>query len=237
MDAAKTGFILAASQGGTPVWVTPLIAAGAAILAAVVTAFSSAYVARRKVAELELSNSFELAKQYLESARNYTQTVYLPLATDMYKLHSAFLAYKATVNSETGSARDPFLTACNTFISTVDNLFLHGAAAVLTLRLDEDTTSFVSFLRESLTTQRVVKTRSLLATMLSMGVSAAALVTPLVGAIPTSQLLELGVGPAPRHAIAAAPIASDEFEKQFALYANSIKAGIKQVMLGGYKEQ
>ena len=94
MSAPETNFVLAASQGGTPVWVTPLIAAGAAILAAVVTALASAYVARRKVAELQLSNSFELAKQYLESARNYTQSVYLPLAIDIYKLNDAFLTYQ-----------------------------------------------------------------------------------------------------------------------------------------------
>ena len=60
-------FAAAASTGGTPAWVTPVIAAGAAIAAALVTALSAAYVARRKVAELELANSFDLSKQYLES--------------------------------------------------------------------------------------------------------------------------------------------------------------------------
>ncbi len=95
LSVSNTAFVVAASQGGTPAWVTPVIAAGAAIAAALVTALSSAYIARRRVTELQLSNSFELAKQYLESARNYTQSVYLPLSIQVYNLQDAFLAYKA----------------------------------------------------------------------------------------------------------------------------------------------
>src|SRR5689334_5050267 len=95
ISLSEAALAVTASKAGTPAWVTPLIAAGAAIAAAVVTALSAAYVARRRVAELQLANSFELAKQYLESARNYTQTVYLPLSIDVYNLHDAFLAYKA----------------------------------------------------------------------------------------------------------------------------------------------
>lgn len=240
---ADISAVLAASQGGTPVWVTPLIAAGAAIIAAAVTALAGAYVARRKVAELQLSNSFELAKQYLESARNYTQSVYLPLAVEIYKLHDGFLSYKVADQDQPESAGNRFENDCELFIDAVNSLFIQGAGAVFTVRLDEDVTSFVSFLRESLTAERVVNTRSLLTTAVRAGLTAAALIAPGIGpamgvvaGISTSQLLEFGAGSAAKHEIAAAPIASKKFEEQFTLYVSEIKSGIKQVTLGGYKE-
>ena len=170
-------FATAASEGGTPAWVTPLIAAGAAIAAALVTALSAAYVARRKVAELELTNSFDLSKQYLESARNYTQAVYLPLSVDVYKLHDSFLTYKAYGNPVERSAlnepssidrsavngpsiREVFEDDCRLFIGETRTRFYQGAGAVLTIRLDKDITSSISFLQESLDIEEVVQKKS-----------------------------------------------------------------------------
>jgi 2-methylisocitrate lyase-like PEP mutase family enzyme len=85
----------AATSTGTPGWLTALIAGLAAILAAAATALSSAYVAKRKIAEIELTNTFQMAEKYLESARRYTQNVYLPLAVAVHNLHAAFLDFKA----------------------------------------------------------------------------------------------------------------------------------------------
>jgi hypothetical protein len=245
VSVSKTAFLIAASQGGTPVWVTPVIAAGAAIAAALATALSSAYVARRKVAELQLTNSFELAKQYLESARNYTQSVYLPLAIEVYSLQDAFLAYEVTGQTSERSApgkppspRDRFENDCQLFIGAVNTLFRQGAGAVLTVELDDDVTSFLSFLRESMNAERTVKTRSSLETFARGVITSVALVTPIIGvaaALPTKQLLEFGTGSGARYEIAAAPITSHEFEKQFTFYISAISSGIKQVTLGGYK--
>jgi hypothetical protein len=234
----KAPLVAAASQGGTPVWVTPLIAAAAAIAAAIVTAFASAYAARRKVAELELSHSFELAKQYLESARNYTQAVYLPLAVAVYKLHKEFLTFKTVEDDKENSVTNPFVTACETFISTVDDLFLRGGAAVLTLRLDETLTLFSSFLRESLTAERVIRA-NLLETAVRAAVSAASIA--LAVASPTASVLVDFALQSRRSrskfSVAAAPITSGEFEEQFAFYISTIKSSIKEVTLGKYKEE
>lgn len=122
--------MLATSSNGAPTWLTPVIAAGAAILAAAFTAAASAYVARRKVAELQLSNSFDLAKRYLESARNYTQTVYLPLAASAYELYNEFLTFTAADPKDphaSAIAENRFIDECQSFISDSNMLFRSGA--------------------------------------------------------------------------------------------------------------
>lgn len=249
LGADLASAIGAAPQAATPAWVTPLIAAGAAILAATVTALASAYAARRKVAELELSNSFEQAKHYLESARKYTQEVYVPLAVAIYKLHDRFLAFKAAAQGgEPESADDSFRTECDAFISTADNMFRNGAAATLTLRLDEAITRFMSFLQESLTTAGTIRARSVALEAALLGFRIASAAVPVVGFGPIGPSLladdlntylslpGLGLFRSRfRSLIVAAPIRSEDFEKQFIFYVNTIKAGIKEVTLGAYK--
>lgn len=239
----------AASKGGTPAWVTPVIAAGAAIAAALVTALSAAYVARRKVAELELTNSFDLSKQYLESARNYTQSVYLPLSIDVYKLHDSFLAYKASGKpagrSSSGgpySIRETFENDCQLFVGETRTRFHQGAGAVLTIRLDKDVTSFVSFLQESLNIKEVVETKSpnkIIKIAGRVALTATSIIVPAIGiaaGVSTAALLSFGSETPAEQKVTAAPITSDKFEEQFDAFITSIKFGIKQVTLGGFKE-
>ena len=254
-------FATAASEGGTPAWVTPLIAAGAAIAAALVTALSAAYVARRKVAELELTNSFDLSKQYLESARNYTQAVYLPLSVDVYKLHDSFLTYKAYGNPVERSAlnepssidrsavngpsiREVFEDDCRLFIGETRTRFCQGAGAVLTIRLDKDMTSFISFLQESLDIEEVVAKKSFnfgIAAKIGsrVALTAASIIVPAIGVaagVSTGTLLSFGSEKPAEQKVIAAPIMSDVFEEQFDVFIASIKLGLKQVTLGGFKE-
>jgi hypothetical protein len=87
--------------------------------------------------------------------------------------------------------------------------------------------------------EQTVRTRSWLEDIARGVLTSLALVTPIIGlaaAIPTKQLIEFGVGSGVQYEIAAAPISSDDFEKQFSLYVSAISSGIKQVTLGGYKE-
>jgi hypothetical protein len=247
MSGSETAFTLvAATKGGTPTWVTPLIAAGAAIAAALVTALSAAYVARRKVAEIQLTNSFELAKQYLESARNYTQNVYLPISIEVYELHDAFLRYKAfgKPSEQSGpgkpfSPRGRFENDCRLFIGATRERFYQGAGAVLTVRLDDDLTAFKSFLEESLAADEVVEARSAFKTIGRFALTAASIIMPVIGtasSISSAALLAFGTGSTTERQVSAAPVMSDKFEEQFGIYITSIKAGIKQVTLGGYAQ-
>ena len=248
-----TALASATGQGGTPAWVTSLIAAGAAIAAALVTALSAAYVARRKVAELELTNTFDLSKQYLESARNYTQGVYLPLSVEVYKLQDSFLAYKAAGKpversspGEPNSVRERFENTCQLFTGEMRMRFYQGAGAVLTIRLDKDITAFVSFLQESVNIEEVIQERSIpkivrtlaqLAARLTL--TSASIIIPAIGIaanVSTGALLSFGSGTSVEQEVVAAPIMSDEFEEQFTSFIFSIKLGIKQVTLGGFKE-
>jgi hypothetical protein len=244
-------FAAAASEGGTPAWVTPVIAAGAAIAAALVTALSAAYVARRKVAELELTNSFDLSKQYLESARNYTQTVYLPLSVDVYQLHDSFLTYKAygkpverSAPSGPPSIRERFEDDCRLFIGETRTRFYQGAGAVLTIRLDKDITSFISFLQESLDIEEVVQKKSLdfgiaVRIVSRVALTAASIIVPAIGVaagVSTGTLISFGSEKPAEQKVIAAPIMSDVFEEQFDVFIAAIKLGIKQVTLGGFKE-
>jgi hypothetical protein len=235
--------VLAASQAGTPAWLTPVIAGAAAILAATVTAVASAYAAKHKLAELRLGNSLELAKQYLESARNYTGMVYMPLAISVHELYSEFLAFKAADTEHGVSAETQFREACKKYIDTVDNLFLRGAGAVLTLRLDETVTRFISFLRESLTSTsgKVVKARNVpsadttLRLAARMFKSAPFMLLPF-GAMSIMFSMLPDIMQEYRAIVASAPISSEEFERQFAEYIDVVKSGIKEVTLGGYKD-
>lgn len=244
MDSGNAALVIAAGQAGTPAWVTPVIAGAAAILAATVTALASAYAAKRKVAELRLSNSFDLAKQYLESARNYTETVYMPLSISVHELQSEFLAYKTQIEATqaTEADEDRFREACSKFIKTSDDLFLRGAGAVLTIRLDEAISRFASFLRESLslTSGKVVKTRKIPSADTQLQLATKMLKSIPLMLIPFATahimfsmlpdiILEFRV------IISAAPLDSKAFEEQFSEYVDFVKVGIKEVTLGGYK--
>jgi hypothetical protein len=142
----------------TPGWITALIAGLAAILAATATALSSAYAAKRRVAEIELGNSFQMAERYLESARRYTQNVYLPLAVAVHNLHSAFLDFNAvTEESKLPAAEQQFSDDIATFAAFANHQFKTGASAVFTFKLDDTLTGFISFLEKSRSaTERVI---------------------------------------------------------------------------------
>lgn len=223
--------------------VTSLIAAGAVIVAASVTAIAGAYVARRKITEMELFNSFEQAKQYLGSARNYTQSVYLPLAVETYMLHNHFLTFKAAESGDDQlTAAAEFKAECAKFVSSVEDLFGRGAAAVLTMRLDEALTKFVSFLQESITAdkKKTVNEVVLEANIGFFGVrTSVSRVSLLSRRISIYDGLSIGL-PGLMLAfrqnlrVAGAPIASRDFEEEFTIYIGTIKSAIKEVTLGAF---
>jgi hypothetical protein len=58
----------------------------------------------------------------------------------------------------------------------------------------------------------------------------------IVAGISTKALLSFGTENPAEQKVIAAPIMSDAFEEQFEVFIASIKLGIKQVTLGGFKE-
>jgi len=243
--------VAAAASAGTPGWLTALIAGLAAILAAAATALSSAYAAKRKIAEIELTNSFQMAEKYLESARQYTQNVYLPLAVAVHNLHAAFLNFKAVVEeSEMPAARQRLSDDIAVFVAFADGQFKAGASATFTLKLDDTLTSFISFLEKSRSASDLViaadvemaysvgyfgwkiqnsKTRRLTS-------SRRALLQPVnlnfaLPLFPFGMTMKMKRIPT----LAAAPLSSDDFAERFTMDVNQIKAAIKEVTLGAYR--
>jgi hypothetical protein len=233
----------AVASTGTPGWITALIAAAAAILAAAVTALSSAYVARRKVAEIQLTNALQLASQYLESARQYTQNVYLPIARAVHNLHKAFLDFKAvTEESEASAAKRDFLNAINTFLAVTDAQFESGASAVLTFKLDDMLTGFTAFVEKSRSATESV-TINEVELALSMGFLGWHIQKKLIRDFSSSispydsfalRTVGISLGLQQNPVLVAAPLDSNNFAKRFILDVNQIKSAIKEVTLGAY---
>jgi hypothetical protein len=233
----------AATSAGTPGWITALIAALAAVLAATATALASAYAARRKVAEIELTNSFQLANQYLESARRYTETVYLPLAVAVHDLHSAFLAFKAVIREpEVPAATTNFTDKISTFLAATNKQFAAGASAVLTFKLDDTLTGFTAFIDKSRSVAEPVTVNEV-AMIFSLGFYGLQIHRSLTRQFSSSilpydeftfRILGMGMGLRQNPMLVAAPLGSDEFAKRFTFDINQIKAAIKEVTLGAY---
>jgi hypothetical protein len=233
----------AAASTGTPGWITALIAAAAAILAATVTALSSAYVARRKVAEIQLSNALQLASQYLESARQYTQNVYLPIAVAVHNLHTSFLRFKAvTDESKLPAAEQGFSKAIDAFLAVTDAQFKTGASAVLTFKLDDTLTGFTAFVEKSQSATGPVKINEV-ELALAIGMSGLRIEKKLIHEFSSSispyagfdfRTFGISVEFQQNLVLVAAPLTSDDFAKRFILDVNQIKSAIKEVTLGTY---
>lgn len=233
-----------ATSGGTPGWVTAIIAAVAAVVAASATAGASAYAAKRKIVEIEAAHAHQLAAEYLQSARQYSQDVYLPLARAVNRLDTAFNRFRAETDNVSG-ALATWRGHCETFLQFCDELFERGASAALTIRLDSSLSSFRSFLRESLAANEA---RTVNQVSVDMGLGllglrsgfhrerTMAVVVPktLLQATSSLNLLGLRLEVRQNPTLVAAPLESSEFEKRFVADMGVMKILIKEVTLGGF---
>lgn len=229
-----------ATSGGPPGWVTAIIAAIAAVVAASATAGASAYAAKRKVVEIEVAHAHQLAAEYLQTARQYSQDVYLPLARAVNRLDIAFNQYRAGTEN-VSAALATWRQHCETFLQFCDELFDRGATAALTIGLDNSLSSFLSFMRESLTANeaRTVNQVSVATEFGWLGLRFHRERT--MGAVLPNRLREasvnlLGVRLEVRQdpTLVAAPLESSNFEERFVADIGMIKILIKEVTLGGF---
>ena len=141
--------------------VKALIAAGSAILGAIVAAAAKGYAAKQKLQEIKLSYEQRLHEGYLEKAREYTQGVYVPLSIALTQLNFDFqilLSQKTKNGSIPSNSLQNFQKSSNQFQETIKDLAERGANAFLTTELDEKLQSFCSFLNSSSsTTESVVQ--------------------------------------------------------------------------------
>lgn len=229
-------------MGGIPTWLTALIAALGIVLGAVATGIFSIVAAGRKVREIEVTYQQRLQENYLENARVYTRSVYMPLATALTKLSAAFQEYRSELEElqDTIPVVERLYEAVGSFVDLVKNLQDQGAAAFLTIALENELEDFIAFLDAS---RVATATRRRATVQLSMlGVSVEGDVSsPLV--IWQARLMSmLRYLPSPlvprvkmlKDRVAAADPLSETFDVEFAVSVNRLRTLIKEVTLGAH---
>jgi hypothetical protein len=139
---------------------TALVAAGAVVVGALITAVASSYSARQKIAELQLTYEQKLRTDYLSNARLYTQSIYVPLSVTLTQISDSYRAFRNKVDLENETAPidadAAFRSACEQYLSEMATYFKRGASAFLTTELEERLQAFNSFLVESLSVTQPV---------------------------------------------------------------------------------
>ncbi len=127
-----------------------VIAALSAIGGAIITGFFKTLSSKQKVEEVKEAYMQRLQDNYLENAREYTESLYVPLSILLSSLTYKFRELRAEKGSEgEKEAISSFVTAIDDFSDGVSGLMARGAGAFLTAELDERLLSFCSFLQES----------------------------------------------------------------------------------------
>lgn len=227
--------IVVSAGDSSPAWAVALIAALGALFGVIITVAGTVYAAKKKVKEVELTYRQKLQDTYLQNARSYLESVYLPLHVAVSKLAVSYEAFRAYIdfNARTvDSARaDVFRAAVQDYNSTLDSLFDRGAGAFLTVDLEIRLEAFNGFVRRSLDATKV--RRKLLVSLSSMGVGRDAELET------RRRILSLSVYVAgmsfnlDSHVISA-PTHTREFEEKFVGDLAILRMLIKEVTLGAH---
>ncbi|PWQ96759.1 hypothetical protein [Leucothrix arctica] len=130
--------------------ITTIIAGAAAILGAVIGGYFKAISAKQKILELNQNYNQKLQDNYLEKAREYTESVYAPLSIALATLSYSFRKYQTNIETDNEQELITELSASiDDFNSVVMGLMSKGAGAFLTTELDERLQSFGAFLDAS----------------------------------------------------------------------------------------
>ena len=108
-------------------------------------------MAKQKLAEIEFEYEKRLQEGYLEKARDYLTTVYIPLSIEITKLNASYLSFRK--KSDVKIEKKRFEDAIKDFITKIDSFGHQGANAFYTTELDDTLQSFSEFLSRSLTAQ------------------------------------------------------------------------------------
>jgi hypothetical protein len=217
---------------------TALIAAAASVIAALLTAAAATSAARVRIREVLLTYDQKLHESYLTTARQYTNSVYVPLGIALSKLSASFVTYRDSLDpddrrDEHSDARDAFIRSVEGFLRETDRLTEQGADAFMTSALEERLVSFVGFLRKSLSAREV--TRSVVyESRLAFGLKLASTALSVVSIVgPLAGVAGLALSESRRmKRLREAPIWSPFFERHLIEELAALKALIKEVTLG-----
>ena len=68
---------------------------------ALIGEFVAAYNAKQKLKEIQINHSHQLHETYLNNAREYTSSVYVPLSMAVTNLSREYLKFRKTITNET----------------------------------------------------------------------------------------------------------------------------------------
>lgn len=228
---------------------TSIIAASATVLAALVGGAFAAYNGRVRIREIELTFEQQLQQGYLESARAYTRSVYVPLSIEITRLAAAYVNFrdslgeKAAPHSEAGSEEQTaFRRASESFLLSIEEFSQRGSDAFLTNSLEALLLSFTTFLRRSLRASESRSETVFLGRSMEVGPNVAAslaVATAALATLSTKFLLVPLIGGASAHVtkLVEAPLTSPAFEERFIADVEAMKSLIKEVTLGAQRGQ
>jgi len=218
-----------------------IIAAIAAIIGALLGAFTKGYASKQKIRELEFEYERRLNEGYLEKAREYLKSVYIPLSISLTKLNSAFISFreKPSILAE----QNRFKSSIKEFVQTVDDLGTQGANAFYTTDLDEALQSFREFLSAS-STAKETNIKGI------MKVSIGSL--PFIGGLESQRNTILSGKQIERYRtsgqisfslwklgftyradeVLSSPVGAEDFEERFVRDVHTINVLVKEVTLG-----
>ncbi|MGK3206863.1 hypothetical protein [Amycolatopsis sp. MEPSY49] len=235
----QEALVLAADQP-QPGWLTALIAAGGVVVGALLAAAGAIYTAKKKAQELDITYSQRLRDSYLENARSYLHSVYLPVHLALARLMMEYRKFRAHVDLKSGVAEEGYKEAFEAEIVVYDDvlrgLLERAAGAFLTTALEERLESFNEFLRQS---APAVELRVANVVEISVGLGAFRASSMQSGTssrrlpISSISLSILGARLTVREvAVQYAPLGTREFEERFVQDTAILRALVKEVTLG-----
>jgi hypothetical protein len=228
-----------------PTVISVLITAAGVIISAIVGAVTATYSARLKSKEIEITYQQRLQDTYLQNARQYITSVYVPINIALRNLADHFrLLQEQKAAPLTKDATDYFRDACREYERVISDLVKRGADSFLTSELDEQLQSFNSFLRLSMDATEPVR-RMVITVNFSVPFtgyhSRHEIAQQVHGRLKYLSFLYLGawrwslsgVGISYRRPeLLSAPIESPEFEERISVDIPKIRFLIKEVTLG-----
>lgn len=220
--------------------ITASIAGVAGILGAVIGGFFKTLSSKQKILELNQNYNQKLQDNYLEKAREYTESVYAPLSIALAKLSYGFRKYQFNIERNDENELLLQLTVViEEFNSIVMELMSKGAGAFLTTELDERLQSFGAFLDASKNAEYATLKMILGFALPFFGSGYQEMESRISGRftrilwIPrlSVSLGSIGVSYEARE-ILAAPLSSRDFEERFVRDTHIINVLIKEVTLG-----
>jgi len=210
---------------------------------ALIGGFIAAYNAKQKLKEIQINHSHQLHETYLNNAREYTNSVYVPLSMAITNLSREYLKFRKTIIDGTSEERSEILikNQIAKFIESIDDLLSRGAGAFLTTELENVLLTFRSFLEESHSngqlSRRVVVSYGIKLFGISQEVT-----KPLKLYDKKAEFWQGNFGFSKYGVsmkfkgdqILAAPLASEAFEEKFMEETNLLNLLIKEVTLGSH---